>query len=148
MLTGSAAERAIAMPMNDRAEAFESIERAPFAVMLALKIESAEHGVAVARMPFRPAILNDGGHRAPVHGGAIAALADFTACAAVWSLEQTTRSATVAMSINFTGPAVQSDLVAKASVTRAGRRLASIAVEIRDRAGARVADALVTYAVS
>ena len=136
------------MPAKDRKAFFDSIERAPFAAMLALRIESSERGAAVARMPFRPAILNDGGHSAPVHGGAIAALADFAACAAVWSLEQTTRSATVAMSINFTGPAIQSDLVATATVKRASKRIASIAVEIRDRADALVADALVTYKIS
>lgn len=140
--------RGIAMPAKDRTASFDSIERSPFAAMLALQIESARDGVAVARMPFRPAILNDGGPSAPVHGGAIAALADFAACAAVWSLDQTTRSATVAMAINFTGPAIQSDLIARAAVKRAGKRIASIAIEIRDRADALVADALVTYKIS
>lgn len=136
------------MPAKNRKASFESIERAPFAAILALRIESVEDGVVVARMPFRPAILNPGGPSAPVHGGAIATLADFAACAAVWTLEQTVRSATVAMSINFTGPAIQSDLIARATVKRAGKRIASIAVEIRDRAGALIADALVTYKIS
>ncbi|HUY39931.1 MAG TPA: PaaI family thioesterase [Candidatus Binataceae bacterium] len=136
------------MPAKDRKAAFESIERAPFAAILALRIESTEDGVVVARMPFRPVILNDGGPSAPVHGGAIATLADFAACAAVWTLERTVRSATVAMSINFTGPAIQSDLIARATVKRAGKRIASIAVEIRDPADALIADALVTYKIS
>lgn len=136
------------MPAKDRKASFESIERAPFAAILALRIESADDGVVVARMPFRPTILNDGGPSAPVHGGAIATLADFAACAAVWTLEQTVRSATVAMSINFTGPAIQSDLIARATVKRAGKRIASVAVEIRDRADALIADALVTYKIS
>jgi uncharacterized protein (TIGR00369 family) len=133
---------------KERKAFFDSIERAPFAAMLSLRIESAADGAAVARMPFRPAILNDGGAAAPVHGGAIAALADFAACAAVWSLAHTTRSATVAMSINFTGPAIKSDLIARAVVKRAGKRIASIAVEIRDRTDALIADALVTYKIS
>lgn len=136
------------MPPTNRKASFESIERAPFAEILGLRIESAEDGVVVARMPFRPAILNPGGPSAPVHGGAIATLADFAACAAAWTLEQTVRSATIAMSINFTGPAIQSDLLARATVKRAGKRIASIAVEIRDRADALVADALVTYKIS
>ncbi|MFZ1886849.1 MAG: PaaI family thioesterase [Candidatus Binataceae bacterium] len=136
------------MSAKDRKASFESIERAPFAEILALRIESAEDGVVVARMPFRPEILNLGGPSAPVHGGAIASLVDFTACAAVWTLEQTVRSATIAMSINFTGPAIQSDLIARATVKRAGKRVASIAVEIRDGADALVADALVTYKIS
>ena len=55
----------------------------------------------------------------PIHGGAIASLADFAACAAIWSLEATQRSATISMTVNYTGPGIQSDLVARATVRRA-----------------------------
>jgi uncharacterized protein (TIGR00369 family) len=133
---------------SDREVALKSIERAPYAAMLGMRIESAENGIAVARMPFRPALLNDGGPDAPIHGGAIASLADFAACAAVWSLDETVRSATVALAVNFTGPGIQSDLVARASVRRRGRRIASVGVEIRDQSDALVADALVTYKIA
>ena len=125
-----------------------SLERAPFSAMVGLKILSAENGEAVARMPFSEKLLNDGGPNMPIHGGAIASLADFTACAAIWSLEQTQRSMTVSMTVNFTGPGIRSDLTATAKVRRAGRRLASINVEIRDRADALVADALITYKIA
>jgi uncharacterized protein (TIGR00369 family) len=133
---------------SDRSAALESIARAPLAVALGLRIESAAGGTAVARMVFSPAILNDGGPDAPIHGGAIAALADFAACAAVWSLAETARSATIAMTVNYAAPAVKTDLVARATVRRKGKRVASLAVEIHDVTGGLIADALVTYKIA
>jgi uncharacterized protein (TIGR00369 family) len=132
----------------DQKLAMASLERAPFSAMLGLKIISAENGVAVVRMPFSEKLLNDGGPRVPIHGGAIASLADFAACAAVWSLAQTQRSATISVTLNYTGPGIQTDLVARAVVRRHGKRVASISVEIHDAAGALVADALVTYKIA
>ena len=128
--------------------AIASLERAPFSAILGFKIVSSENGVAVVRMPFSEKLLNDGGPNVPIHGGAIASLADFAACAAIWSLEETQRSMTISMTVNYTGPGIQSDLVARAVVRRAGKRVASISVEIRDRADALVADALVTYKIA
>ena len=136
------------MPIQDRRALIAALEKAPFAALLGLKIESAAGGAAVVRMPFNLAILNEGGPKAPVHGGAIATLADLAACAAVWSLNETARSATVSMTVNFVGFATQSDLVARAQVRRKGKRIASINVEIADESGALVADALVTYKIA
>jgi uncharacterized protein (TIGR00369 family) len=99
-------------------------------------------------MPFSEKLLNDGGPQVPIHGGAIASLADFAACAAVWSLAATQRSATISMTVNYSGPGIQSDLIARAVVRRAGKRVASINVEIRDRSDALVADALITYKIA
>ena len=99
-------------------------------------------------MPFSDKLLNDGGPDVPIHGGAIASLADFTACVAIWSLAATQRSATISMTVNYTGPGIRSDLVARATVRRHSKRVASINVEIRDRADALVADALVTYKIA
>ena len=116
--------------------------------MLGLRIESVTEGAAVARMPFRPALLNSGGPTAPIHGGAIASLADFAACTAAWSVDATERSATISMTVNYTGMGIQSDLTAHATLRRHGKRVASIAVEIRDSANALIADALVTYKIA
>ena len=99
-------------------------------------------------MPFDLRIINEGGPAAPIHGGAIAALADVAACAAVWSLAATTRTATVSLTVNYTGFAVNSDLTARARVKRTGKRIASLAVEIADASDALIADALVTYKIS
>ena len=136
------------MPEQNHSDVLQLLERAPFATMLGLKIESAANGAATVRMPFNLRILNDGGPMAAVHGGAIAALADVAACAAVWSLAATTRTATISLTVNYTGFAVNSDLIARARVKRAGRSIASLSVEISDASDALIADALVTYKIA
>jgi uncharacterized protein (TIGR00369 family) len=129
-------------------QAMASLERSPFSAMVGLKIVAAEKGEAVVRMSFSEKLLNDGGINMPIHGGAIASLADFAACAAIWTLPETQRSMTISMTVNFTGPGIRSDLIATARVRRAGKRIASINVEIRDSADALVADAMVTYKIA
>jgi uncharacterized protein (TIGR00369 family) len=129
-------------------EAFASLERAPFSAALGLLIESSGEGGATVRMPFDEKLLNDGGVAAPIHGGAIASLADFAACAAVWSMPETQRSATISLTVNYTGPGIKSDLVARAVVRRKGKRIASVNVEIHDNAQNLIADALVTYKIA
>ena len=124
------------------------LERGPFSSALGLRIEARTEGEATVRMPFAERILNAGGLDVPIHGGAIAALADFAACAAVWTLPVAQSSATISMTVNYTAPALRTDLVAHARVRRAGKRIASIAVEVRSPEGALVADALVTYKIA
>ena len=133
---------------QDRKRFIDLLERAPFSAMLGLKIESADDGSATVRMPFDLRLLNEAGPTAPVHGGAIAALADVAACAAVWSLTATTRTATVSITVNYTGFAVNSDLIARARVKRHGKRIASVSVEVFDASDALIADALVTYKIA
>ena len=133
---------------QDRKALIQLIERAPFSALLGLNIETAANGSATVRMPFDLRLLNEGGPTAPVHGGAITALADVAACAAVWSLAATTRSATVSITVNYTGFAVSSDLIARARVKRHGKRIASVSVEIADASDALIADALVTYKIA
>ncbi|HXR24328.1 MAG TPA: PaaI family thioesterase [Candidatus Binataceae bacterium] len=120
----------------------------PFVATLGLRLESASDGVARVRLPFDLSILNAGGPQVPIHGGAIAALIDTAACAAVWAMPETRNSATVSLTVNYTGPGVASDLIAEAKVRRKGRRLASVSVEVRDNAGALIADGLVTYKIA
>jgi uncharacterized protein (TIGR00369 family) len=124
------------------------LEQGPFSAALRLKIESHGEGEATVRMFFGAGILNAGGPDVPIHGGAIASLADFAACAAAWTMPRTRSSATISMTVNYTAPAVKTDLVARARVRRSGKRIASIAVEIIDQEGALVADALVTYKIA
>ena len=128
--------------------ALASLERSPFSAILGLKVETASVGVAVVRMPFDLRLLNDGGPDVPIHGGAIASLADFAACAAVWTMPETQRSATISMTVNYTAPGIQSDLVAHAHVRSKGKRVASINVEVHDARGTLIADAMVTYKIS
>ncbi len=124
-----------------------SIERAPFSSLLGLKIESAANGEARVRMPFRLDLLNEGGPRAPIHGGAIASLIDTAAVTAVWTDPGTQQSATISMSINYVNAGVSSDLIATARVRRRGRRIATLIVEVADETGQTIADSLVIFRV-
>lgn len=124
------------------------LEDGAFSALLGVKVTAATEGKVTVVMPFHLRLLNNGPPDVPIHGGAIASLADFAACAAVWTMPDTQRSATISMTLNYTAPGVQSDLVAHATVRRYGKRVASIAVEILDRRDTLVADALVTYKVA
>jgi uncharacterized protein (TIGR00369 family) len=132
----------------ERFPALGQLAHGPFSALLGLTVDSATEGRVTVRMPFHSRLLNYGPPDVPVHGGAIASLADFAACAAVWTLARTQRSATISLTVNYSAPAIQSELLATATVRRSGRRVASIAVEIRDRHGALIADALVTYKIA
>ncbi len=136
------------MATIDRKQALKTLEQAPFSAIVGLQIVSAHDGEAIVRMPFSTRNLNYGGEQVPIHGGAIASLADFAACAAVWSIPETQRSATISMTVNYTAPAIQSDLTAHAAIRRRGKRVASLTVEIHDAAGELIADALVTYKIA
>ncbi len=133
---------------DERRRALATMMDGPFVASLKLRLEAADDGVARVRLPFNLSMLNFGGRQEPIHGGAIAALIDTAACAAVWTLPETSNSATVSLSVNYTGPGIASDLLAEAIVRRKGRRLASVNVEVRDNAGALIADGLVTYKIA
>ena len=134
--------------VHERFPALRQLADGPFSSLLALTVKAADEGKVEVRMPFHPRLLNYGPPDVPIHGGAIASLVDFAACAAVWTLKETQRSATISLTVNYTAPAVQSDLLATATVRRRGRRVASIAVEVRDRHDGLIADALVTYKIA
>ena len=134
--------------MNKQFPALHQLAEGPFSSLLGLAIENATPGKVSVRMPFHARLLNYGPQTVPIHGGAVASLADFAACAAIWTLPQTQRSATISLTVNYTAPAVQSDLMALATVRRSGKRVASLTVEIRDSHGTLIADALVTYKIA
>jgi uncharacterized protein (TIGR00369 family) len=131
-----------------RFPALRQLAEGPFSALLGLTVDSAKEGKVIVRMPFHERLLNYGPPDVPVHGGAVASLADFAACAAVWTLAQTQRSATISLTVNYSAPAIQSELLATATVRRSGKRVASITVEIRDLHSALIADALVTYKIA
>jgi uncharacterized protein (TIGR00369 family) len=134
--------------IHRRFPALKGLEEGAFSALLGFRVETASEGSVTVRMPFHLRLLNFGPPDVPIHGGAIASLADFAACAAVWTLPEARSSATISMTVNYTAPAVGSDLVAIAVVRRKGRRIASIAVEVRDKENVLVADALVTYKIA
>jgi uncharacterized protein (TIGR00369 family) len=124
------------------------LEQGPFSRALRLKIEAHADGTATVRMPFHLDVLNAGGPDVPIHGGAIASLADFAACVAVWTMPETRSTATISITVNYTAPAVRTDLIAQAQVRHRGKRIASLAVDIRDAAKTLIADALVMYKIA
>jgi uncharacterized protein (TIGR00369 family) len=94
----------------------------------------AETGVVVIRLPYSPALGRAAGSP-NVHGGAIAALIDMAAHAAV--AVQTGRMApTVDLRIDYLKPAPGADLYATAKVLRLGRAIARADVEVADAVGA------------
>jgi acyl-CoA thioesterase len=118
-------------------------ERGNFVELLDLKLESVEHGKAVMRMPFRPEVANGAG---AIHGGAIVSLCDtvfYIALASIYGREQDT--VTVALQCNFLAPAVPPhDLIAEATVLRAGRRICYGEVQVRS-GGKLVAHATLNF---
>lgn len=97
-------------------------EKSHFVALLDLKLEKVDHGKAIMRMPYRPEIANGTG---AVHGGAIVSLCDtvfYVALASIYGREQDT--VTVSLQCNFLAPALPpNDLIAEATVLRAGRRI-------------------------
>src|SRR5690242_9494359 len=88
------------LPMNEihrRFPVLKGLENGAFSALLGLKVESASEGSVAVRMPFHLRLLNEGPPDVPIHGGAIASLADFAACAAVWTLPGARSSATISM---------------------------------------------------
>jgi uncharacterized protein (TIGR00369 family) len=132
----------------ERFPALRQLAEGAFSSLLGLRVDRADEGTVTIRMPFDLRLLNYGPPDVPVHGGAIASLVDFAACAAVWTLPTTKRSATVSLTLNYTAPAIQSELLATAAVRHSGKRIASIGVEVRDSNGTLIADALVTYKIA
>jgi uncharacterized protein (TIGR00369 family) len=97
-------------------------EKSHFVALLDLRLEKVDRGRAVMRMPYRPEISNGAG---AVHGGAIVSLCDtvfYVALASIYGREQDT--VTVSLQCNFLAPALPPhDLIAEATVLRAGRRI-------------------------
>jgi uncharacterized protein (TIGR00369 family) len=105
-------------------------EKSNFVALLDLKLELVEHGKAVMRMPYRREISNGTG---AVHGGAIVSLCDtvfYVALASIYGRDQET--VTVSLQCNYLAPALPPhDLIAEATVLRAGRRICYGEVQVK-----------------
>ena len=119
------------------------IVTSPFGGLVGVRLLDVTPGRVRVALPFRPEVTTVGD---VVHGGAIAALVDVAATAAVWSEVEpgtSTRGTTVGFTVNFLAAGRGEDLVAAASVIQRGRTLCVCDVEVRG--AAPVARALVTY---
>jgi len=118
-------------------------EKSHFVALLDLKLEKVDHGCAIMRMPYRPEIANGTG---AVHGGAIVSLCDtvfYVALASLYGRDQDT--VTVALQCNFLAPALPPhDLIAEATVLRAGRRICYGEVQVKSN-GKLVAHATLNF---
>ncbi|MHB1551414.1 MAG: PaaI family thioesterase [Vulcanimicrobiaceae bacterium] len=105
-------------------------EKSNFVALLDLHLESVGDGRASMRMPYRSEISNGTG---AVHGGAIVSLCDTTfylALASLYGRDQNTT--TVTLQCNYLAPALPPhDLIAEATVLKAGRRVVYGEVHVR-----------------
>jgi uncharacterized protein (TIGR00369 family) len=121
----------------------ESINRVPYALLLGINFEDATRGAATLSLGARPELERFGGI---MHGGAIASLADSASAFAVLStLDEDEQTVTVDLTLHYLRPVTAGKLTAHARVLRAGRRVATVSVEVFNEAGALVVTALTTY---
>src|SRR5262249_24584317 len=108
-------------------------------------VAALEQDRARIRLPFRSEVTTVGDL---VHGGAISALVDVAATAAVWTaadLARNPRGTTIGFSLNFLAPARGPDLSAEGRVVQGGRTIWVCEVQVETADARAVARALVTY---
>ena len=114
----------------------EAINHVPYALLLGINFEDARRGAATLSMSARPELERFGGI---MHGGALASLADSAAAFAVLPmLEDGEQTFTVDLTLHYLRPVTGGKLTAHARVLRAGRRVATVSVEIFNESGALV----------
>jgi uncharacterized protein (TIGR00369 family) len=119
----------------------------PLAALLGMAVETIERDRVRVRLPYRSEVTTVADM---VHGGAIAALVDVAATAAVWSgaeLSDRARGTTVGLSVSYLAAARGADLVATATVIQRGRTICVCEVKVAGKDEKPVATALVTYKV-
>lgn len=112
---------------------------------ISVDVWATEH--VVLRLAWKHDLTNDG---AAYHGGAVASLMDTAGAAAVWAdhdFNKGARAATVSMTINYTGTARQSDLLATARCVKRGKDLAFSEIEVHDQAGKLIATGTLVYRI-
>ena len=134
----------------------ERVAKVPSNRLLGLVVREQSDGGAIVSMPARPELAQEYG---VVHGGFLAALADTAAVYALLpKLVAGERMTSIEFKVNFLAPADPNggDLVAKATIVKAGRtvRVATVDVHQQPAAGAATKSAarhvltgLFTYAV-
>jgi uncharacterized protein (TIGR00369 family) len=119
----------------------------PFLASLGIVFERYEPDDVTIRLPFRDDLTNDGTY---FHGGVIASVMDSAGAAAAWSnhdFDRGMRASTVAMSIQYTGAAKQSDLLCHARTARRRNELTFTEITATDTDGNVVAHAVQTYRI-
>jgi uncharacterized protein (TIGR00369 family) len=120
------------------------IPASPFSSALGIALRELEPDRAVLELPWREdlATMAD-----VVHGGAVATLADTTAMAAAWACDDVPEAlagSTVSLALDYLAPA-RGDLTAEGRVSRRGRRLCFVRVEVTAGDGTLAATGQAVY---
>ena len=119
-------------------------DRTYFPSLVGLQIEELRTDYCRMRLPYRPELDQPQG---PVHGGALATLADTVVVPAIGSAyAPEVRFVTVSMTINYLGAVLGTDTVAEGWVTRRGRTMAFCRAEATSE-GKPVFEASLVYAI-
>jgi len=125
----------------------DQMTRTPYIGGLRIEIEEWSPEGARLRLPFDAQLTNDG---TAMHGGAIASLADTAGAAAVWAghdFDKGMRAATVSLTVNYTGAARDTDLVADAVCVKRGKDLAFSEIRVTDAEDRGIATATLVYRI-
>lgn len=139
MTHGGAGDFSLAAAADVLATAFPGCVRA-----LGIRVEQLDAGRATLRLPLSDAVCREGGI---VSGQAMASLADTAMCFAVWADGRGRRPiATVDLHVTYLRAAAGEDLLAHATLVRAGKSLAFTRVDmVQAVSGKAVASAVATF---
>jgi uncharacterized protein (TIGR00369 family) len=103
----------------------------PYNKELGIKLEEAQVGRAVLRIPFDERLIGDP-RRPAIHGGVTAVLIDAAGGTAVMTTLSSAndRVSTIDMRVDYIRPAAPQDLIATATVIRSGHRIAVTKIRI------------------
>lgn len=118
-----------------------------FLDLLGMRVEESAPDFCRMRLPFRPALLRNGGI---MHGGAIASLLDTAGVMAIKAGMESEISGipTITMTVNYLAPARETDVLAEARIIRRGRSLVFGEVKASSSSGELLATAQVVYKFS
>jgi uncharacterized protein (TIGR00369 family) len=123
----------------DRAALEAMLDDSPFQQVLGLSLEAVDHGEqsVTLRMRYTPQVERATG-TGQIHGGVIASLIDI---AGDFALIATLGYGvpTINIRVDYLRPAANTDLLARATVRRAGRTVGVVDIEVTDHAGTVVA---------
>lgn len=136
-----------AAPRLTREQIQASMDRSPYVRFHRMSCEQVDHeaGSILVRMPMRPE-LERGPGSGQWHGGAIAALID-TAGDYALALVVGGAVPTINFRTDFLRPATDTDLLASATIRRAGRTIGVVDVDVHDGEGRLVAVGRGCYSV-
>jgi uncharacterized protein (TIGR00369 family) len=136
----------VASEQTDPAELIRAFfDHSPFGRKIGLELVDLQADRCRLRLPYDESLATYG---EVVHGGATATLVDVAATVAAWSnpREPVAGGATVDLTVHYLRAAEGTDLVATASVTRRGREICAVDVEVAPEGSDEfVAKALVAY---